>query len=37
MNAGVSTAKPNTLNTVQAVNLALDEAMGLDPNVIVLG
>ena len=32
-----STAKPTTLNTVQAVNLALDEAMGLDPNVIVLG
>src|SRR5271156_273329 len=37
MNEAVSTAKQNTLNTIQAVNLALDEAMGLDPNVIVLG
>lgn len=37
MNSAISTAKPNTLNTIQAVNLALDEAMGLDPNVIVLG
>ncbi|NDZ18606.1 alpha-ketoacid dehydrogenase subunit beta [Variovorax sp. WS11] len=25
------------MNTIQAVNLALDEAMGLDPNVILLG
>jgi len=25
------------INTIQAVNLALDEAMGLDPNVILLG
>lgn len=30
-------AKPQTMNTIQAVNLALDEAMGLDANVIVLG
>ena len=34
MNAAV---KPQQMNTIQAVNLALDEAMGLDPNVIVLG
>jgi len=34
MNAVV---KPQTMNTIQAVNLALDEAMGLDANVIVLG
>ncbi len=34
MNAAV---KPQTMNTIQAVNLALDEAMGLDKNVIVLG
>lgn len=34
MNAAV---KPQTMNTIQAVNLALDEAMGLDTNVIVLG
>jgi pyruvate/2-oxoglutarate/acetoin dehydrogenase E1 component len=30
-----STAKP--VNTIQAVNAALDEAMGLDPSVICLG
>jgi pyruvate dehydrogenase E1 component beta subunit len=29
--------KPKTINTIQAVNMALDEAMGLDPNVILLG
>jgi acetoin:2,6-dichlorophenolindophenol oxidoreductase subunit beta len=34
MNAAVM---PATLNTIQAVNLALDHALGLDPNVIVLG
>lgn len=34
MNAAV---KAQTMNTIQAVNLALDEAMGLDKNVIVLG
>lgn len=34
MNAAV---KPQTMNTIQAVNLALDDAMGQDPNVIVLG
>jgi pyruvate dehydrogenase E1 component beta subunit len=28
---------PKSVNTIQAVNLALDEAMGLDPNVILLG
>jgi acetoin:2,6-dichlorophenolindophenol oxidoreductase subunit beta len=33
--AGSNTPKP--LNTIQAVNQALDEAMGLDPNVILLG
>jgi pyruvate dehydrogenase E1 component beta subunit len=37
MNAQTSTLKPQTLNTIQAVNLALDEAMGLDASVIVLG
>jgi pyruvate/2-oxoglutarate/acetoin dehydrogenase E1 component len=37
MNAQTSAVKPQTLNTIQAVNLALDEAMGLDKNVIVLG
>jgi acetoin:2,6-dichlorophenolindophenol oxidoreductase subunit beta len=29
--------KVKPMNTIQAVNLALDEAMGLDPNVILLG
>ena len=29
--------KAKTINTIQAVNMALDEAMGLDPNVFVLG
>lgn len=29
--------KPATCNTIQAVNLALDDAMAADPNVIVLG
>jgi pyruvate/2-oxoglutarate/acetoin dehydrogenase E1 component len=29
--------KIKPMNTIQAVNLALDEAMGLDPNVILLG
>jgi acetoin:2,6-dichlorophenolindophenol oxidoreductase subunit beta len=37
MNAATNSAKQDTLNTIQAVNRALDEAMGLDPNVIVLG
>jgi pyruvate/2-oxoglutarate/acetoin dehydrogenase E1 component len=36
MNAPEKT-KVRTMNTIQAVNLALDEAMGLDPNVILLG
>jgi len=36
MNAPVTTKAP-TMNTIQAVNLALDEAMELDPNVILLG
>src|SRR3984893_19163077 len=35
MNAKVA-AKP-TLNTIQAVNMALDEALRTDPNVILLG
>ncbi len=34
MNAQV---EPQTLNTIQAINLALDDAMALDPNVIVFG
>jgi pyruvate dehydrogenase E1 component beta subunit len=29
--------KPKTVNTVQAVNMALDDAMAKDPNVILLG
>ena len=29
--------RAKTVNTIQAVNMALDEAMGLDPNVILLG
>jgi len=35
----MSAAKSETskLNSIQAINLALDEAMGLDPNVILLG
>src|SRR4051812_41820333 len=36
MNARV-TDKAATMNTIQAVNLALDEAMELDPGVILLG
>ena len=34
MNAEVS---PKTVNTIQALNLALEHALGVDPNVIVLG
>ena len=30
-------AKANPMNSIQAINLALDEAMSLDPNVILLG
>ena len=30
-------AESSKLNTIQAINLALDEALGLDPNVILLG
>lgn len=30
-------AKANQMNSIQAINLALDEAMGLDSNVILLG
>lgn len=37
MSARAQTLEPNTLNTVQAVNKALHEAMELDHNVIVLG
>lgn len=29
--------KPKMLNTIQAVNMALDEALALDPSVILLG
>ena len=36
MNAPAKTKVP-TMNTIQTVNLALDEAMELDPNVILLG
>jgi pyruvate dehydrogenase E1 component beta subunit len=35
MNAAANQVKP--VNTIQAVNQALDEAMALDPNVILLG
>jgi acetoin:2,6-dichlorophenolindophenol oxidoreductase subunit beta len=35
MSATPASAKP--INTIQAVNAALDEAMGLDPSVICLG
>ena len=37
MNATAVPDKVKPMNTIQAVNLALDEAMGLDPNVILLG
>jgi pyruvate/2-oxoglutarate/acetoin dehydrogenase E1 component len=30
-------SETSKLNTIQAINLALDEALGLDPNVILLG
>ena len=30
-------AKATPMNSIQAINLALDEAMGLDPDVILLG
>jgi pyruvate dehydrogenase E1 component beta subunit len=36
MNAPDKTKAP-VMNTIQAVNRALDDAMGLDPNVILLG
>jgi pyruvate dehydrogenase E1 component beta subunit len=36
MSTATKSAKP-TLNFIQAINMALDEAMTLDPNVIVLG
>ncbi len=35
MNAPATATKP--MNTIQAVNQALDDAMALDPNVILLG
>src|SRR5580700_8105812 len=37
MSANPSAAKSKSVNTIQAVNMALDEALGLDPNVILLG
>ena len=37
MSANPVAAKPKSINTIQAVNMALDEALGLDPNVILLG
>jgi pyruvate dehydrogenase E1 component beta subunit len=37
MTTVTNTAGPKPLNAIQAVNKALDEAMGLDPNVILLG
>src|SRR5579859_7136858 len=33
----VPQAKPAQMNSIQAINLALDEAMSLDPSVILLG
>jgi pyruvate/2-oxoglutarate/acetoin dehydrogenase E1 component len=33
----MNTARSKNVNTIQAVNMALDEAMALDPNVILLG
>ena len=37
MSANATAAKPKTVNTIQAVNAALEEALGIDPNVILLG
>lgn len=37
MSANSVAAKAKSINTIQAVNMALDEALGLDPNVILLG
>ena len=37
MSANPTGAKSKSVNTIQAVNMALDEALGLDPNVILLG
>ncbi len=37
MSANPIDVKPKSMNTVEAVNRALDEALGLDPNVILLG
>jgi pyruvate/2-oxoglutarate/acetoin dehydrogenase E1 component len=37
MSSNPTPTRPKTLNTIQAVNMALDEAMGLDPDVILLG
>src|SRR5258708_5089625 len=37
MSADPIAAKSKSVNTIQAVNMALDEALGLDPNVILLG
>ncbi len=37
MNAVTNTAEPKMVNTIQAINMALHDAMGLDHNVIVLG
>jgi pyruvate/2-oxoglutarate/acetoin dehydrogenase E1 component len=37
MSANPTAAKSKSVNTIQAVNMALDEALGLDPNVILLG
>src|ERR1700724_1120094 len=37
MSANPTAAKPKSINTIQAVNMALDEALGLDSNVILLG
>src|ERR1700730_18447420 len=37
MSANPTGAKPKSINTIQAVNMALDEALAMDPNVILLG
>ena len=35
--SAAATARPKTMNTIQAVNAALEEALRTDPNVILLG
>jgi pyruvate dehydrogenase E1 component beta subunit len=37
MSANATAVRPKTLNTIQAINAALEEALRTDPNVILLG